>query len=172
MIEGRADLVLKLNNAGVVPALIAPWLMLLPLWLSSFGGAGAPVWWNTLARQLEPGRPLQLLLFGLAIVLVAFLYSAFVIDPDEIADDLKTRGGVIEGIEPGEATAACVDDALSRATGMGAGYLALVCLVPEVLVASVGVPFYLGGTSLLVVVCAMLDLEAQVTSHARIAGSD
>jgi preprotein translocase subunit SecY len=171
MIEGRADLVLKLNNAGVMPAVIAPWLMLLPLWLSSFGGDGAPAWWRALAYQLEPGRPLQLVLFGLAILLCAYFYSAFVIDPDEVADDLKTRGGVIEGVEPGEATAAYVDYALSRTTTFGAGYLALVCLVPEILIARTGVPFYFGGTSLLLVACAMVDLEAQVTEIARIKGS-
>jgi preprotein translocase subunit SecY len=168
LIGGRSDLVLKLNSAGVVPVLLAPWLMLLPLWLSGLGGDDAPGWWRAVALQLQPGRPLQLALYGFAIMVGAFFYTAFVVDPEQVAGDLKTRGGVIEGVEPGEATAAHVDEALSRTTTFGACYLALICLVPEILIVRTGVPFYFGGTSLLIVVCAMLDLRAQLSNTARV----
>jgi len=162
MIAGRSDLVFKLNGAGAMPVLMAPWLMLFPLCLSGLGGDNAPAWWRALAEQLQPTRPLQLALFGIAIFFCAVFYTAFVLDPEEIAADLKSHGGTLEGVAPGAATAEHVDDVLSHTTSYGAVYLALVCLVPEILIVRAGVPFYFGGTSLLIVVCAMLDLQAQI----------
>ena len=103
-----------------------------------------------------------MVLYGVAIVLCVFFYTAFLLNPDEIAEDLKKHGGVIAGVEPGEATADHIDQVVSRVSMMGAVYLAFVYLIPEILIANWSVPFYLGGTSLLIVVCAILDLKAQL----------
>ena len=162
-IEGRSQLRLKLNNAGIVPTILASWLLLLPF-LAANLGLGLPDW---IMAHLKQGRPVFLILYGLAIVLCVFFYTAFLLNPDEIAEDLKKHGGVIAGVEPGEATADHIDQVVSRVSAIGAVYLAFVYLVPEILIAKWSVPFYLGGTSLLIVVCAILDLKAQLEQPRR-----
>ena len=161
-IEGRAQLRLKLNNAGFVPAILASWLLLLPMSVAHLNAASWPEWIKALLEQLAHGRPLFLVIYGVAIVLCVFFYTAFLLNPDEIAEDLQKHGGVIAGVEPGDATANRIDHVLSRTSAMGALYLAFVCLIPEILVAKWSLPFYLGGTSLLILVCAILDLKAQL----------
>jgi preprotein translocase subunit SecY len=166
LIEGRSDLMMKINGAGVIPAILASWIVLIPVTISNFMGGQEPTWWTSLANQFGHGRPLFLVLYAAAIVLCAFYYTAFLLDPEQVADDLKQQGGMIPRIEPGEATAAHVDNVLTRTTLLGAMYLAVVCLLPEILIFYWQVPFYFGGTSLLVVVCAALDLDAQLQGGA------
>ena len=112
--------------------------------------------------QLAQGRLLFLIVYGVAIVLCVFFYTAFLLNPDEIAEELRKHGGAIAGVESGEATANHIDRVVSRISAIGAVYLVLVYLVPEILIANWSVPFYLGGTSLLILVCAILDLKAQL----------
>jgi preprotein translocase subunit SecY len=162
-IEGRAQLQLKLNSAGIVPTILASWLLLLPI-LAANMGLGLPDW---IMRHLTHGRPVFLILYGLAIVLCVFFYTAFLLSPDEIADDLKRHGGVIAGVAPGEATADHIDHVVSRINMVGALYLAFLFLVPEILIGYWSVPFYLGGTSLLILVCAILDVKAQLDGPRR-----
>ncbi len=158
MVEGRSQLRLKLNNAGMVPTILASWLLLLPFLAANLGW-GLPDW---IMAHLKQGRPVFLVLYGVAIVLCVFFYTAFLLNPDEIAEDLRKHGGVIAGVEPGEATANHIDHVVSRTSAIGAVYLAFVYLVPEILVAKWSLPFYLGGTSLLILVCAILDVKAQL----------
>ena len=165
-IEGRAQLQLKLNSAGVVPTILASWLLLLPI-LAANAGLGLPDW---IMPHLTHGRPVFLILYGLAIVLCVFFYTAFLLNPDEIAEDLKKHDGVIPGVEPGDATADHIDHVVSRINVIGALYLAFVCLLPEILIGYWSVPFYLGGTSLLILVCAILDVKAQLDGPRREVG--
>jgi preprotein translocase subunit SecY len=167
-IEGRSHLPVKLNAAGVIPAIVASWLLAQALAISNLAAGQDPGWWHAIADQIGPGRPLQMIVYALAIVLCALLYTAFVLSPERIAADLDKRGGVVPGVVPGEATAEHVDTAISRTAMLGAVYLALVCLIPEMLIAYAHLPFYLGGTALLVVVCTMLDLDAQLKNGAHI----
>jgi preprotein translocase subunit SecY len=162
-IEGRSQLQLKLNNAGIVPTILAAWLLLLPV-LAANLGLGVPDW---ILEHLKQGKLVFIALYGVAIVLCVFFYMAYLLNPDEIAEDLKKHGGVVAGVEPGEATAVHIDRVVSRVSMMGAVYLAFVYLIPEILIANWSVPFYLGGTSLLIVVCAILDLKAQLGGPRR-----
>ena len=157
-VEGRSQFRLKLNNAGMVPSILASWLLLLPFLAANLGW-GLPDWMMALLKQ---GRPVFLALYGVAIVLCVFFYTAFLLNPDEAAEDLRKHGGVIAGVEPGEATANHIDRVISRTSAIGAVYLAFVYLVPEIVVAKWSPPFYLGGTSLLILVCAILDVKAQL----------
>jgi preprotein translocase subunit SecY len=168
MIEGRSHLSVKLNAAGVIPAIVASWLLAQLLAILSLTSGPGPGWGHAITSQLGQGRPLHMIVYALAIVLFALLYTAFVLSPERIAADLDKRGGVIPGVEPGEATAEHVDTAISRTAMLGAVYLALVCLIPEMLIAYARLPFYLGGIALLVVVCTMLDLDAQLKNGAHI----
>jgi len=163
LVEGRSQLHLKLNNAGMVPTILASWLLALPF-LAADLGWGLPDW---ITGHLKQARPVFLILYGLAIVLFVFFYTAFLLNPDEIAEDLKQHGGIIAGVEPGEATANHIDHVVSRTSAMGALYLSFVYLVPEIVVAKWSLPFYLGGTSLLILVCAILDLKAQLERPRR-----
>src|SRR5262245_17697776 len=157
MLEGQSShLPLKLNSAGIMPTVFAGWILSLPLAIASD-------WWS---GQL--GRPLFLVVYAILIIGCTFFYTAFLVDPDEVAEMLKRQGGFIPGIPPGESTAEHIDYVITRTTMIGAIYLALVFLVPEVLAASVRVPFYFGGASLLTVVCAILDLEDHVRAFAAI----
>jgi preprotein translocase subunit SecY len=162
-IEGRSTLELKLNNAGIVPTILASWLLLLPVLVANLG-LEVPAW---ILDHLKQGKAVFLVLYGVAIVLCVFFYTAYLLNPDEIAEDLKKHGGVIAGVEPGEATAVHIDHVVSRVGMMGAVYLAFVYLLPEILIANWSVPFYLGGTSLLIVVCAILDVKAQIEQPRR-----
>ena len=168
MFEGQSShLPLKLNTSGVIPPIFASSLLLLPTTLASFsGGQGQATGWLTMiTTQLSHGRPLFDLLYVGLIVFFAFFYTAIVFNPTETADNLKKHGGFIPGIRPGERTAEYIDYVLSRITVIGAAYLAVVCLFPEMLIAYSAVPFYFGGTSLLIVVSVTMDTVAQVQGY-------
>jgi len=167
MFEGQSShLPLKLNTSGVIPPIFASSLLLLPTTVASFNQQGhLPDWVNTIVGLLSHGRPLFLLLYVLGIVFFAFFYTAIVFNPTETADNLKKHGGFIPGIRPGERTAEYIDYVLSRITVVGAGYLAIVCLLPELLINYLGVPFYFGGTSLLIVVSVTMDTVAQIQGY-------
>src|ERR1700761_2201925 len=170
MFEGQSShLPLKLNTSGVIPPIFASSLLLLPTTLASFtggqGGGTASSWLTAITTQLAHGRPLFLILYVALIVFFAFFYTAIVFNPTETADNLKKHGGFIPGIRPGERTAEYIDYVLSRITVIGAAYLAIVCLFPEMLIAYAAVPFYFGGTSLLIVVSVTMDTVAQVQGY-------
>jgi preprotein translocase subunit SecY len=160
-----SHLPLKLNTSGVIPPIFASSLLLLPVTVASFSGTGGPEWLQTITIYLGHGQPLYLLLYMLGIVFFCFFYTAVVFNPAETADNLRKYGGFIPGIRPGQRTADYLDYVLTRITVVGAAYLCVVCLLPELLIARLGVPFYFGGTSLLIVVSVTMDTVAQVQSH-------
>ena len=165
--EGQTSfLPLKLNTSGVIPPIFASSLLLLPATAASFSanpGGGGFV--NAMATYLGHGRPLYMLLYAALIIFFAFFYTAVVFNPQETADNLKKHGGFIPGIRPGERTAEFIDKVLSRITVIGAAYLTIICLIPEILVSYASLPFYFGGTSLLIVVSVTMDTVAQVHGH-------
>ena len=166
MFEGQSShLPLKLNTSGVIPPIFASSLLLLPTTVANFNAGQGPDWFVAVTTQLGHGRPLFLILYVALIVFFAFFYTAIVLNPTETADNLKKHGGFIPGIRPGERTAEHIDYVLSRITVIGAAYLAIVCLIPEVLISYASVPFYFGGTSLLIVVSVTMDTVAQIQSH-------
>jgi len=166
MFQGESShLPLKLNTAGVIPPIFASSLLLLPITVANFSAGQGPDWLNQITALLGRGQPLYLALYIGGIVFFAFFYTALVFNPQETADNLKKYGGFIPGIRPGERTAEYIDYVLTRITVVGAGYLALVCLLPELLISELAVPFYFGGTSLLIVVSVTMDTVAQVQSH-------
>jgi preprotein translocase subunit SecY len=167
MFEGQSShLPLKLNTSGVIPPIFASSLLLLPATLVNFMSTDSgPEWLTVLSTQLSHGRPLFLVIYVALIIFFTFFYTAIVFNPTETADNLKKHGGFIPGIRPGERTAEYIDYVLSRITVVGAIYLALVCLIPEILIAYAAVPFYLGGTSLLIVVSVTMDTVAQVQGY-------
>ncbi len=167
MFQGESShLPLKLNTAGVIPPIFASSLLLLPATVSGFANqAQMPAWLATITTALGHGQPLYMLLFASMIVFFAFFYTAIVFNPKETADNLKRHGGFIPGIRPGERTAEYIDYVLTRITVLGAIYLVIVCLLPEFLISAAGVPFYLGGTSLLIVVSVTMDTVAQIQGH-------
>ena len=155
-----STLALKLNGAGMIPVIVAPWLLSILVAIAYIGeGAG---WLSSITKQLGHGQPGYILYTGIAIVVFGLLYVALLIDPDAVAEKLKRWGGVIPGIDPGAATADHIDRVLSRTTILGAVYLALVSLVPEILISYAGIPIYLGGVPALIVVCTVLDIRHQV----------
>ncbi|MEM8698980.1 MAG: preprotein translocase subunit SecY, partial [Pseudomonadota bacterium] len=158
---------LKLNTAGVIPPIFASSLLLLPTTIASFSAADgqADGWLGTVAALLGHGQPLFLILFSALIVFFVFFYTAVVFKPEEVADNLKKHGGFVPGYRPGKPTAEYLDRVLTRLSVVGAIYLVIVCLLPELLIANVGVPFYFGGTSLLIVVSVTMDTITQVQSH-------
>ncbi len=160
-----SHLPLKLNTSGVIPPIFASSLLLLPITVANFTAGQGPDWLNTVTAWLGHGQPLYMLTYGAGIVFFAFFYTAIVFNPKDTADNLKKYGGFIPGIRPGERTAAYIDYVLTRLTAVGAVYLVLVCLLPEFLVAQYKVPFYFGGTSLLIVVSVTMDTVAQIQSH-------
>lgn len=164
--EGQTSfLPLKLNTSGVIPPIFASSLLLLPTTVTGFAQAGGPEWLQTLNAYLGHGRPLFMLLYAALIVFFCFFYTAIVFNPVETADNLKKQGGFIPGIRPGERTANYIDHVLSRITVIGAIYLTLICLLPEMLVSQSGLPFYFGGTSILIVVSVTMDTVAQVHGY-------
>ncbi len=167
MFQGDSShLPLKLNTAGVIPPIFASSLLLLPATLAGFSDTtNLPAWATTVLATLGHGQPLYMLFYALMIGFFAFFYTAVVFNPKDTADNLKSHGGFIPGIRPGERTAEYIDYVLTRITVVGALYLIFVCLLPEVLIAQTGIPFYLGGTSLLIVVSVTLDTVAQVQGH-------
>jgi preprotein translocase subunit SecY len=166
MFEGQSShLPLKLNTSGVIPPIFASSLLLLPTTVANFNAGQLPDWMTWVTTQLSHGRPLFLILYVGLIVFFAFFYTAVVFNPTETAENLKKHGGFIPGIRPGERTAEYIDYVLSRITVIGAAYLALVCLIPEILISYASVPFYFGGTSLLIVVSVTMDTVAQVQGY-------
>jgi preprotein translocase subunit SecY len=157
------DLAVKLNPAGMVPAMLASWLLGYTIVFAIVSdGENSP---NGIAESLSHGRPLSLVIFTALIFLFTFLYTAFVGDPTRAAENLETYGGVISDIAPGEATAEHLDGVLTRTAAIGAAYLTLLILIPDLLITYLAVPFYFGGIPLLILVCTVLDIEAQVRGH-------
>ncbi len=166
MFQGDSShLPLKLNTAGVIPPIFASSILLVPATLSGFASTDGTGWLQTATTLLGHGQPLYMLLYGAMIAFFAFFYTAIVFNPTDTADNLKKHGGFIPGIRPGERTAQYIDFVLTRITVIGAVYLVIVCLLPEFLISATGVPFYLGGTSLLIVVSVTMDTVAQVQGH-------
>ena len=161
-----SHLPLKVNMAGVIPAIFASSILLFPASIAQwFGGAGESEWLQELALAIGPGQPLNILLFTVLIVFFCFFYTALMFNPEEVADNLKRSGAFVPGIRPGAQTASYIDGVLTRLTVFGSAYIALVCLMPQFLVVWFNVPFYLGGTSLLIAVVVVMDFMAQVQSH-------
>lgn len=160
-----SHLPLKLNTSGVIPPIFASSLLLLPITVANFTRGQGPEWLNAITAMLGHGQPLFLLLYVLLIIFFAFFYTSIMFNPKETADNLKKYGGFIPGIRPGERTAEYIDYVLTRITVLGALYLAVVCLLPELLVGYAAMPFYFGGTSLLIVVSVTMDTVAQVQGH-------
>jgi preprotein translocase subunit SecY len=164
--EGQTSfLPLKLNTSGVIPPIFASSLLLLPTTIASFQTGEAGGFLGTLTAYLGHGRPAYMFLYAFLIAFFAFFYTAVVFNPTETADNLKKHGGFIPGIRPGERTAEYIDTILTRITVIGAAYLVLICLIPEFLVSYAALPFYFGGTSLLIVVSVTMDTVAQVHGH-------
>jgi preprotein translocase subunit SecY len=158
---------LKINTAGVIPPIFASSLLLLPTTVAGFAGmsANAPEWLTTFEAYFGYGKPGHMVLYAVGIIFFCFFYTSIVFNPEETADNLRKYGGFLPGIRPGKKTAEYLDYVLTRLTVIGAAYITLVCLLPEVLISSFGVPFYLGGTSILIVVSVTMDTVAQIQSH-------
>jgi preprotein translocase subunit SecY len=167
MFGGEAShLPLKLNTSGVIPPIFASSLLLLPATIATFEENGQSFGWlGTITAYLSHGRPAYMVLYVGLIVFFCFFYTAIVFNPQETADNLRKYGGFIPGIRPGKNTADYLDYILTRLTVIGAGYLAAVCILPEILISQYSVPFYFGGTSLLIVVSVTMDTVAQIHSH-------
>ena len=169
--QERSHLPLKVNTSGVIPPIFASSLLLMPLTVVQFSGQGqtGDTWWSdlviTITSALQHGSPLYMFLYGAGIVFFCFFYTAVVFNPEETAENLKRYGGFIPGIRPGKRTEEYLDYVLTRVTVVGAAYLTLICLIPEFLIARAGIPFYLGGTSLLIVVNVTMDTVTQIQSH-------
>lgn len=156
---------LKLNTAGVIPPIFASSILLLPTTVASFTAGQGPEWLGTVTALLGHGQPLYLALYAGMIVFFAFFYTAIMFNPADTADNLKKNGGFIPGVRPGTNTADHLDYVLTRLTVLGAAYLVFISVLPEVLMSRLSVPFYFGGTSLLIVVTVTMDTVAQVQSH-------
>lgn len=158
---------LKINMSGVIPAIFASSILLFPASIAQWVGQSTEgaEWLQEVALAIGPGQPLNILLFTMLIFFFSFFYTALVFNPKEVADNLKKSGAFLPGIRPGENTAKYIDGVLTRLTLFGATYIALVCLLPQALVVMWNVPFYLGGTSLLIVVVVVMDFMAQVQSQ-------
>ncbi len=161
-----SHLPLKVNMAGVIPAIFASSLLLFPAsvgqWFGQSEGLG---WLADISQALAPGQPLHILLFSAGIIFFCFFYTALMFNPKDVAENLKKSGAFIPGIRPGEHSAKYIDGVLTRLTLFGALYMTAVCLLPQFLVVAANVPFYLGGTSLLIVVVVVMDFMSQVQSH-------
>jgi preprotein translocase subunit SecY len=162
-----SHLPLKLNTSGVIPPIFASSLLLLPLTIAGFQGktGGGEGFLNTIGALLGRGQPLYLILYALLIVFFAFFYTAVVFNPVETAENLRKYGGFVPGIRPGKQTADYLDYVLTRLTVVGGVYLIVVCLIPEFLIARLTVPFYFGGTSLMIVVNVVLNTAQQIQAH-------
>ncbi len=166
MAQGDSShLPIKINTAGVIPPIFASSLLLLPITVANFSAGQGPDWLNQITAMLGHGQPLYLALFAALIVFFSFFQTSIMFNPKETAENLKKSGGFILGIRPGEKTAQYLDWILTRLTVIGAAYLVLICLIPEFLVGYSGIPFYFGGTSLLIVVSVTLDTVAQLQGH-------
>jgi len=161
-----SHLPLKLNMAGVIPPIFASSIILFPATMAGwFGASESMTWLRDIGSTISPGQPLYILLFATAIIFFCFFYTALVFNPKETADNLKKSGAFVPGIRPGEQTAKYIDRIMGRLTLVGAIYITSVCLLPEFLILNYNVPFYFGGTSLLIIVVVTMDFMAQVQSH-------
>ncbi|MGD9743259.1 MAG: preprotein translocase subunit SecY, partial [Dongiaceae bacterium] len=160
-----SHLPLKLNSAGVIPPIFASSLLLLPLTVASFSAQGGPEWLQPITQYLAHGQPLYIAFYVALIVFFTFFYTAVVFNPVDTADNLKKYGGFIPGIRPGKNTAEYINYVLTRITVLGAAYVAAVCVLPEILISQYAIPFYFGGTSLMIVVNVTMDTVAQIHSH-------
>src|ERR1700692_1210802 len=157
---------LKINTSGVIPPIFASSILLIPATISGFSGpAGARGWLGTIGNALAHGQPLYLAAYAGMIIFFSYFYTAVVFNPQETAENLKKYGGFIPGIRPGSATADYFDFILTRLTTVGAFYLCVVCLLPEILISRYNVPFYFGGTSLMIIVSVTMDTVTQIQSH-------
>jgi len=165
----RSHLPIKVNISGVIPPIFASSLLLMPLTVIQMAGAqnnpDSGDWLITISTYLQHGSPLYLLLYGAGIAFFCFFYAAVQFNSEETAENLKRHGGFIPGIRPGKATEDYFDRLISRITVVGAAYLVLICLIPEIMLSQAGIPFYLGGTSLLIVVNVTMDTVSQIQSH-------
>ena len=155
---------LKINTAGVIPAIFASALLLLPMTFSNFGISDSEAFIN-FSSLFSQGKPLYMLLYAFGIIFFAFFYTSIVFNPKETAENLRKYGGYVPGIRPGERTAEYIENILTKLTTIGAAYLTLVCLMPEFLIAKYPIPFYLGGTSVLIVVVVAMDTVTQVQTR-------
>ena len=160
-----SHLPLKINPTGVIPPIFASSLLLLPITVANMSAQNGPSWVQTLSQWLGHGQPLYLALYSFLIVFFSFFYTAVVFNPEDTADNLKKHGGFIAGIRPGKNTAEYLDYVITRLTVLGAAYLTTLCILPELLIAKLSVPFVLGGTTLLIVVQVTMDFVTQVQSH-------
>lgn len=166
MAAQSSHLPLKLNMAGVIPPIFASSIILFPASLGSFfGQSEGMAWLKDISTTLSPGQPIYVMVYAAMILFFCFFYTALVFNPREIADNLKKSGAFIPGVRPGEQSANYIDSVVSKLTLAGAIYLVVVCLIPEFLIVKWNVPFYFGGTSLLIIVVVMMDLVSQVQSH-------
>jgi preprotein translocase subunit SecY len=166
MFEGNTSfLPLKLNTAGVIPPIFASSLLLVPATIGGFSAGGGNEWITYITAALGHGQPLFMVFYAAMIIFFCFFYTAIVFNPSDTADNLKKHGGFIPGIRPGERTAQYIDFVLTRITVVGAIYITVVCLLPEFLISATGVPFYFGGTSLLIVVSVTMDTVSQIQGH-------
>ena len=162
----NSHLPLKLNTAGVIPPIFASSLLLLPTTIATFSAQGGSAgWMGSVTALLGHGQPLYMVLYAALIAFFVFFYTAVVFNPDDVAENLKKQGGFVPGIRPGKRTAEYLDYVLTRLSVIGAIYLVIVCLLPEFLIAELALPFYFGGTSLLIVVSVTMDTITQIQSH-------
>ena len=156
----------KLNMSGVIPPIFASSLLLFPATIASWGGSsGGFTWLQNIAAAMTPGQPAHMILYGSLIIFFCFFYTALVFNSRETAENLKKSGAFIPGIRPGQQTGEYIDKVLTRLTVWGAMYVTVVCLLPEVMMSRFSVPFYFGGTSLLIMVVVIMDFQAQVAAH-------
>ena len=160
-----SHLPLKINTSGVIPLIFASSLLLMPITVIQLSAGSGPEFLTTITSFLGRGQPGYLIIFSVLIAFFAFFYTAVVFNPEETAENLKKNGGFIPGIRPGNNTSQYLDFILTRLTVVGAIYLVAVAILPELLIARLAVPFFFGGTSLLIVVSVTLDTVAQVQSH-------
>lgn len=160
-----SHLPLKINPTGVIPPIFASSLLLLPITIANLSAQNGPSWAQAMSQWLGHGQPVYLALYAFLIVFFSFFYTAVVFNPEETADNLKKHGGFIAGIRPGKNTAEYLDYVITRLTVIGAAYLTALCILPEILISKLSVPFVLGGTTLLIVVQVTMDFMTQVQSH-------
>lgn len=167
MVQGQSThLPLKINMAGVIPAIFASSLLLAPASMAQwFGSAPGMDWLQQIALVLSPGQPLYIIMFAAGIVFFSFFYTAIMFDPKDVADNLKRQGAYVPGIRPGQQTAKYIDNVITRLTVFGALYVTLVCLLPEFMVVAFNISLQLGGTAVLIVVVVAMDFMSQVQSH-------
>ena len=156
---------LKINTSGVIPPIFASSILLIPATIAGFSGQTGDSWIGWIGNELSHGAPLYMITYAAMIIFFSYFYTAVVFNPQETADNLKKYGGFVPGIRPGSATAEYFDYILTRLTTVGGIYLCVVCLLPEILISHYGIPFYFGGTSLMIIVSVTMDTITQIQSH-------